>query len=243
LGEKVEFQVREKQKQERRPLTDDEKRWRSPGDNGWKRELVPTGWLVFEIKTLRWPSGLPRQWLESEKQPMAGMLPDIVATFVAAGPLLVQQRNDREAAEREWQLAEQRRYEEQQRRKRDANRWRSFRKLAQDWQELATVRDFLTALRSMDTTSAAEIDGRSLKSGPHGPRIGCNGPIPRSTVSMIYSGKSPLLQIGPTQTDRVDAQHPRPTCVFANGNDPLWVLAEPPDGCDPSLPCIAGAVR
>lgn len=163
LGEKVEFQVREKQKQERRPLTDDEKRWRSPGDNGWKKELVPTGWLIFEIKTWQWPSGLPRQWLESEKQPMEGKLPDILATFVAAGPLLVQQRKEREAAERERQLAEQRRYEEQRRRKRDANRWRCFRELAQDWHELAAVRDFLMALRSMDTTAAAEIDGHSIE--------------------------------------------------------------------------------
>lgn len=162
-GEKVEFQVREKQKQERRPLTENEKRWRSPGDNDWKKELVPTGWLVFEIKTWQWPASLPRQWLESEKQPMEGMLPDILATFVAAGPLLVQQRKDREAAERERQLAERRRYEEQQRRKRDANRWRKFRELAQDWHELATVRDFLTVLRSMDVTSGEEIDGRSVE--------------------------------------------------------------------------------
>lgn len=161
-GEKVEFQVREKQKQQRRPLTDDEKRWRSPGNNDWKTELVPTGWLVFEIRTWQWPSGLPRQWLEAEKQPMEGMLPDILATFVAAGPLLVQQRKDREAAERERQLAEQRRYEEQRRRRRDANRWRRFRELAKEWHELAVVRDFLTTLRSMDATTATEIDGHSV---------------------------------------------------------------------------------
>ena len=43
LGEKVEFQVREKQKQQRRPLTDSEKRWRSPSDKGWRQELVSTG--------------------------------------------------------------------------------------------------------------------------------------------------------------------------------------------------------
>lgn len=163
LGEKVEFQVREKQRQQRRPLTEDEKRWRSAGDNGWKQELVPTGRLVLEIKTWQWPAGLPRQWLESEKQPMEDMLPDILTTFVAAGPLLVQQRKDREAAERERQLAEQRRYEEQRRRKRDANRWRRFRELAQDWHELAAVRDFLTALRSMNAASTAEIDGRSVE--------------------------------------------------------------------------------
>ncbi|MEK1886920.1 MAG: hypothetical protein AAAB35_04925 [Phyllobacterium sp.] len=91
------------------------------------------------------------------------MLPDILATFVAAGPLLVKQRKDREAAERERQLADQRRYEEQQRRKRDANRWRRFRELAQDWHELAAVRDFLAALRSINVTSTAEIDGRSVE--------------------------------------------------------------------------------
>lgn len=156
-------QVREKQKQERRALTDNEKRFRSLGDNGWKKELVPTGWLVFEIKTWQWPSGLPGQWLESEKQPMEGMLPDILATFVAAGPSLVQQRKDREAAERERQLADQRRYEEQRRRRRDANCWRRFRQLAQDWHELAAVRDFLAALRSMDVIPTAEIDGRSVE--------------------------------------------------------------------------------
>lgn len=163
LGEKVEFQVREKQRQQRRPLTDDEKRWRSAGDNGWKQELVPTGRLVFEIKTWQWPAGLARQWLESEKQPMEDMLPDIQTTFMAAGPLLAQQRKDREAAERERQLAEKRRYEEQQRRKRDANRWRKFRELAQDWHELVAVRDFLTELRSMDAAATTEIDGRSVE--------------------------------------------------------------------------------
>jgi hypothetical protein len=163
LGEKIDFQIREKQKQQRRPLTDDEKRWRTAGDKGWKQELVLTGWLVFEIKTWQWPNSLPHQWLESGKQPMEGMLPDILATFVAAGPLLVQQRKDREAAEHERQLAEHRRYEEQRRRKRDANRWRRFRELAQDWHDLAAVRNFLTALRSMDATPGTAIDGRSVE--------------------------------------------------------------------------------
>lgn len=60
-------------------------------------------------------------------------------------------------------LAEQRRYEEQRRRKRDANRWRRFRELAQDWHDLAVVRDFLVLLRSMDATPTAMIDGRSVQ--------------------------------------------------------------------------------
>lgn len=163
LGEKVEFQLREKQRQQRRPLTDQEKRWQSPGDKDTKQELVPTGFFVFEIKTWQWPNALPKQWVESEKQPIESMLPDILAAFVAAGPLLVQQRKDREAAERERQLAEQRRYEEQQRRKRDANRWRRFRELAEDWHALAAVREFLVKLRSMDAAPSTVVDGRSVE--------------------------------------------------------------------------------
>lgn len=161
-GQNVEFQVREKKKQERRPLTADERRWRSSGDNGWKQELVPTGRLVFEIREWHWPAGLQRQWVETEKQAMEVLLPDILTTFVAAGPLLVQQRKCREAAERERQLEEQRRYEEKQRRKRDANRWRRFREMAQDWHELAAVRDFTAALRSMNLDASMEVDGRTI---------------------------------------------------------------------------------
>jgi len=128
-GEKVEFQVREKQKQVRRPLTADEQRWRIAADKGWRQDLVSTGRLVFDIKTYL-PAGLKRQWVETDQRPLEEMLSEIVATFIAAGPALVQQRREREAAERERQLAEQRRYEEQQRRKRDANRWRCFQEMA-----------------------------------------------------------------------------------------------------------------
>jgi hypothetical protein len=42
-GEKVEFQLREKHKQTRRPLTAGEQRWRMAGDKDWKQELAPTG--------------------------------------------------------------------------------------------------------------------------------------------------------------------------------------------------------
>ena len=162
LGEKVEFQIREKQKRERQPLTDDDKRWRLTDDRDWKQVLVPTGCLVFEFKVWQWPAGLPHRWLESEQQPMESMLPDILAALIAAGPFLVQKREEREATEREYRLAEQRRYEEQRRRKQDANRWRCFREMAQSWYGLAAVRDFLMMLRSMETAPTIEIDGRSV---------------------------------------------------------------------------------
>lgn len=162
-GEKIEFQLRIKQKQVRRPLTDSEKRWRLPGDRDWKMELVPTGTFVFEIKTGQWPHGLPRQWLETDRNPIESMLPDILATFVAAGPLLVRMRLDQEAAQRERQLAEQRRYEERKLRKRDANRWRRFREMATAWHELTIARNFVEALKSTGATSLDDIDGHSVE--------------------------------------------------------------------------------
>lgn len=159
-GEKIEFQLREKQRQTRRPVTPDEKRW-GIYSSGQRQELVPSGRLVFDIKT-NLPRGLQRQWLDTEVQPLEKMLADIVANFVAAGPLLVEQRKEREEAERERQLAERRRYEEQQRRKCDSNRWRCFREMAEDWRELSAVRAFLAELQTLEADPSVVIDGHSL---------------------------------------------------------------------------------
>ena len=65
-----------------------------------------------------------------------------MATFVAAGPVLRKQRLKRKKEDRQRREAERLRYEEQ-RRQRDRNRWRAFREMAVDWQELAVVRSLL----------------------------------------------------------------------------------------------------
>jgi len=38
-AQRIEFQLREKQKQVRRPLTADEKKWQSKDDKGWRKDL------------------------------------------------------------------------------------------------------------------------------------------------------------------------------------------------------------
>lgn len=160
LGESIEFQLREKHKQGRRPLTPDEQRWRTPGSKDWKQELVPTGLLTFEVKT-HLPDGLQTQWLETGTAPIDAAVPDIVGVLIAAGPLLVQRRLAREENERQRQIAERRRHEEQQRRKREKNRLRRFTELAHDWRDIAVAREFLDALKSDQSASTEEIDGRS----------------------------------------------------------------------------------
>jgi hypothetical protein len=118
--------------------------------------------LVFSIKTYL-PDGLKREWLESDKASMESLLPDIVATFVSAGPLLVERRKQREEEARQRQIAEQKRYEEQQRRKRDDNRWRKFVQLAQQRHDADLARAFLEAIRATDMQPETEIDGRNVR--------------------------------------------------------------------------------
>jgi hypothetical protein len=160
-GEKIEIQLREKHNRIRRPPTDEEKKNRLYRDGSLVSELQPSGNLVFSIKTYL-PAGLHQEWVEGERKRMEDMLPDILATLIAAGPLLVEQRRKREEAERQRQIAEQRRYEEQQRRKRDNNRWRRFVDIAQDWRNLELARAFLTAVKQSEMDREEEIGGRKL---------------------------------------------------------------------------------
>ena len=49
--ERIEFELKEKYRQVRRPLTDDEKKWHHNPDRPWRQELQPTGTLALTIKT------------------------------------------------------------------------------------------------------------------------------------------------------------------------------------------------
>jgi hypothetical protein len=70
LGEKIEFQLRGKLKQVRRPLTTEESRWEWNRKRGYIQELKPTGRLVFAIKTYL-GKGLRSEWLETDSLPVA----------------------------------------------------------------------------------------------------------------------------------------------------------------------------
>jgi hypothetical protein len=155
-GEKVELQIREKQKKGRRPLTESEQRWASKGDKEWRQEMQPTGKLAFVIKT-HLPGGLQTEWIEVDDRSLETLLPEIVVVFVAAGPLLVEQRRRRDEAERERQIAELRRYEEEQKRKLDDNRWRRFTEIAQQQRDYDLARDFLRAIKATNPDPQLQV--------------------------------------------------------------------------------------
>lgn len=156
-GETIPFQMREKCKYVRK-LKVRERSWGSA--DGYTIELEPTGKLLFKIDIYQ--LGLRTEWLETETKTMESFLPDILATFVAAGPLLVEQTRRRAEEERQRQITAQKRYEDQQRRKRDDNRWHRFSALAQGWDDLKTTRAFLDALKTKAPSEDMDIDGKPL---------------------------------------------------------------------------------
>lgn len=161
-GEKIEFELREKQKQVRRPLTDKEREWETWNKSGMKQELQPSGFVVFAIKTYLVGS-LRREWLEKAGKPMEELLPEIVATFIAAGPLLAEQRRVREEQARLHAIAEQRREQERQKRKQDQNRWRRLVQIAGGWREVEVARHFIAAMRALPVPEGQLVDGQSIE--------------------------------------------------------------------------------
>ena len=159
--ERLEFDLKEKYRQVRRPLTEEEKKRGYNIDRPWKQESQPTGMLQFSIKT-HLDGALDHVWTDRPEGPIETQLPEIVATLMLAGPLLKERRRQREEAERRRFEEERRRYEEQQRLQQDRNRWRHFVGLAHRWQEAEIARQFLAALESKLQDKDAAFDDRSV---------------------------------------------------------------------------------
>ena len=144
-GERVDFRLKEKHKQVRTPKTADETKRLLPGEKTWRQELQPTGTLSFSIEN--YLPTLPRRvWSDTATQILEDQLGDILAGVLLAGPLLVQQRREREEADRRRREEEHRRQQEADRRRLDNNRWRRFTELAARWQQTDEVRRFLDVL-------------------------------------------------------------------------------------------------
>lgn len=156
-GEQIEFDLRQKNKQIKRPLTEQEKKWQLPGERPWKQELQPTGALVFAIKTYF----VRQEWIDKDKASIEKQLPNILAALLAAGPLLAEQRKQREEAEKRYREQERLRYEREEQRKQDDNRWQRFLELAHNWKEAEIARQFLSAIESEISDKEAAIGKRS----------------------------------------------------------------------------------
>lgn len=157
--EKIELQLRVKLRQVQRPLTADEQRWRFSGDKDYKLEYQETDVLIFEVKS--WlPGGLQRTWQDGRKGTIEDMAGDILATLLAAFPLMVAERERREEQERLRQIEERRRHDLEQQRKLERYRFRRLLEHAGLWREAELARTFVAALRVAIPDPSAVIDGK-----------------------------------------------------------------------------------
>ena len=155
-GERVDFLLHEHIRQERRPLTPEQKRNLLYSNQQWTQVKVPTGNLMFVIKT-HLGSGIPDRWSDAPDMPLEKHIGEMIATFSLAGPLLQEKRRLLREQERLRLEAERRRQDEIDRRRRDKNRWRRFVELANRWEEAETARRFLAALEAMPSASDASF--------------------------------------------------------------------------------------
>lgn len=159
--EKIEFQLRVKLRQVKRPLTPDELRWYRSGEKDYKLEFAETDVLIFEIRG--WlPGGLQRIWQDGRKNTIEALAGDILATFLAAFPLMVAERERTVEQERLRRIEEQRRSELQQQRKLEQGRFRRLLEHAGRWREAELIRTFVSALREAVPDPDATVDGRPL---------------------------------------------------------------------------------
>lgn len=159
-GERVDFTLYEHIRQERRPLTPEQKRDRFYSNQKWTQVRVPTGNLLFVIKTHLGP-GIPDKWSDAPDMPLEKHIGEIIATLSLAGPLLQEKRRIFQEQERQRLEAERRRQDEVDRRRRDKHRWRRFVELANQWEEAETARRFIAALQAMPPSGETSFGERS----------------------------------------------------------------------------------
>ena len=156
--DEIAFQLRPRLKEVRQLLTLDERRWHGSGKQ-YRRELVETDVLVFEIK--RWlPGDLPRAWQDGRKGMIEDRVGDILTTLLAAFPMMAAAREEAEERQRLRETEERRRQILAQELKLDCDRFRCFLEQAGRWREAELARDFLMALRTAIPDSSLEIGGR-----------------------------------------------------------------------------------
>jgi hypothetical protein len=113
---------------------------------GPQYDFVPTGRLTLRIahEYLH----IRRSWADGAKQRVETCLNDFVVGIVAAAEALREQRMEREARQKEWKEAEERRLQAEQRRQAEASRIRALDTSLAAWRKSVVVREYVRAMRS-----------------------------------------------------------------------------------------------
>ncbi|NEW86874.1 hypothetical protein DU475_06305 [Rhodopseudomonas sp. WA056] len=130
---------------------DETRKWTAYPDHH-QSGLDSSGFLRVSITT--YLDGRQPQWIESQKTKIGDILPEIVGTIMAAGPILEQQKLEREEREKRYREEEARRYEARRLKEIDDKRWNKLCELAANWEQRGRFVVFL-----------AEVEKRAFDEG------------------------------------------------------------------------------
>lgn len=122
---------------------DETRKWTAYPDHH-QSGLDSSGFLRVSITT--YLDGRQPQWIESQKTKIGDMLPEIIGTVMAAGPILEQKKREREEREKRYREEEARRYEVKRLKEIDDKRWNKFREFAGNWEERDKLLAFIAEI-------------------------------------------------------------------------------------------------
>jgi hypothetical protein len=153
-GEKIDFQIREKNRQVKVLLEDRRNSYLS-------QELIGTGKLVFAIRTyLRGPHN--EEWRETSSSPLESQLPKIVDRLFEGARILKAWHIEQEQEQERWRQEAARRAERERLAKQEQRRREKLGELARNWPTASQIRDLLAAIKSKSFPSEKEVCGKSL---------------------------------------------------------------------------------
>jgi hypothetical protein len=152
--EKIDFQIREKNRQVK--VSQEDRR-----NSYLSQELVGTGKLVFAIRTyLRGPHN--EEWRETNSNPLESQLPKIVDRLFEGARILKAWRVEQEQERERWRQEAAQRAERERLVKQEQKRREKLGELARNWFAASQIRDFLAAIKSKSFPSEKDVYGKSL---------------------------------------------------------------------------------
>lgn len=153
-GERIDFQVREKNKQVRIPPSDKRSSYLS-------QELVGTGKLVFAIRTyLR--GSFNEEWRDTDRTPLEDQLSSIINRLFEGAEILKAWHLEQAKEEEERRQEAARQAERKRLAQLEEDRRQKLGELSQDWRTATLVRDFIAALKSRPLDDKKLIHGKTV---------------------------------------------------------------------------------
>ncbi len=146
LGQTIEMTLAEKLMQIRVPLDADDLKYGWHREKGYKTELRPSGLLRLRFDNY-FDAPIRREWLETEEKPLEGRLREVIVGLFVAAAAERKRAEERAEWERQRQLEEIRRWEVEERRRKERERVEALLKEADAWAQARCLREYVDAAR------------------------------------------------------------------------------------------------